>query len=89
MSKREVLDEELLENIPLELIMEEEMPELDRLLDAETELPTGEKGVATQAVATQLDANGEGGKEEGHNSRHPCQGLPITVVYVNRSNNKL
>ena len=61
MSKREVLDEELLENIPLELTMEEEMPALDRLLDAETELPNGEKGVATQAVATQLDANGEGG----------------------------
>ena len=36
--------------------------------------------MATQAVATQLDANGEGGKEEGHNSGHPCQGLPITIV---------
>ena len=83
MSKREVLDdEELLKGIPLELIMEEEKPALEKLLDTSTvtELPTEEKGVATQAVATQLDANGEGGKEEGHDSGHPCQGLPIATV---------
>ena len=55
-------DEELLKGIPLELIMEEEMAALEKLLDAVTELPTEEKGVATQAVVTQLDANGEGGR---------------------------
>ena len=76
MSKREVLDEELLENIPLQLIMEAEMPALDRLLDAETELSNGEKGVTMQAGATQLDANGEGGRRKGITVGTLARGCP-------------
>ena len=72
---------QLLEDIPIGLILDDKETETD-LLGAETEPPTKERGEATQAFPSQqsTNSNGEGGKEQRHNSGHPCQGLPILTT---------
>ena len=71
---------QLLEDIPIGPIFEE--TETD-LLGAETEPPTEERGGAMQVVASQrcMNAIGEGRKEQGHESGHPCQGLPTLITH--------
>ena len=72
---------QLLEDVSIGLILDDKETETD-LLSAETEPSTKERGEATQALPFQksTNANGEGGKEQRHNSGHPCQGLPILTT---------
>ena len=74
--------EQLLEDNPIGLILKDEETSMlkERKMEAETEPPTNERGGATQTVApqrTQVQADGEGGKEGGHNDEHPCSLLPM------------
>ena len=73
--------DQLLEDIPIGLILDDDETETD-LLGAATEPPTIERGGAMQAVASQrcTNASGEGGQERGHYIGHPCQGLPILIT---------
>ena len=69
---------QLLEDILIGLILDDDEMETD-LLGTVTEPPTEERERATQAVAPQrcMNTSGEGGREQGHDSGHPCQELPI------------
>ena len=81
---------QLLEDIPIGLILDDGEAETEEtgLLDAVPEPSTVERGGAMQAVASQRRdaANGEGGKEQRHNSGHPCQWLPIITNNKTRKN---
>ena len=77
----------LLKDIPIGLILDNEETletKTENLLGAGTEPPTKENGGATQAVAskqyTNANANGDRGKDQMHDSGHPCQGLPIVTT---------
>ena len=75
--------EQLLEDIPIGLILENEEPLtlVETEMDGGTEPPTNERGGATQVVASQriqrMQAEGEGGKEGSHDDGHPCPGLSM------------
>ena len=84
---------QLLQDIPIRLILDDEEIETEEtdLLAAATGPSTAKRGGATQAVASQrrnaTNGDGPGGKEQRHDSGHPCQGLP--TVTNNKARNEV
>ena len=73
--------QQLLQDIPINLILDDEETRTIEMRDAATKLPTDERGGATQAVAAQEDnTNGKGERERRHVDGHPCQGLPMLTT---------
>ena len=68
--------QQLLQDIPINLILDDEETRTIEMRDAATKLPTDERGGATQAVASQQDnTNGKGERERRHVDGH-CRGCP-------------